>query len=282
MSEKHSHKKSYYNDIALRLAHKLLGVEHLHYGYFDGNKKPELKNLPAAQDAYVKNLISYIPAKGVKKIFDVGCGSGGVATVLVKQKYQLTCLAPDPYLTQKTFENTSGKVETITDMYENVTHLPAESFDMVLMSESVQYIKIQEGWELNRKYVRPGGYVLASDFFLIRELDNPNLSKSGHPLDEYLKMAEKAGFTLKKKVDITSKVAPTMDIYQSVIVNKVFPVAEAIFEIVHRRYPFVYAILKKVLQKRILKLRDKYTTQDSETFSHYKGYFILLFQKNGK
>ncbi len=279
MSKKHSHKKTYYNDIALRLAHKLMGIEHLHYGFFTGKLKPELANLSTAQEAYVKNLVSYIPKKGVKKIFDVGCGTGGVATLLVKKNFQVTCLAPDPYLTDKTRENTGGKVETITDMYENVNHLADESFDMVLMSESAQYIKIQEGWELNRKYVKPGGYVLISDFFRIRELDNQYLSKSGHPLDEYIKTAENLGFKLEKKTDITPQVAPTMDIYQDVIINKVFPVAEAIFEFVSRRYPLVYRVLKKFLQDKVLRLKNKYTTQDAETFAKYKGYFVLLFKR---
>ncbi len=277
MSKKHAHKKSYYNDIALRLAHKILGVQHLHYGFFKGSLKPTMQNLPAAQNAYVKNLISYIPA-GVRTIFDVGCGTGGVASQLVK-KYNLTCLAPDPYLTQKTAENTGHRAKTITDLYENVTDLPPESFDMVLMSESVQYIKMDEGWALNERYVKKGGYVLASDFFQVRKIDEPGYSKSGHPLDEYIRIAGEHGFTLKKKSDITPFTAPTMDIYQEIILDRVFPIVEAIFEFVNRRYPLLYRFLRLFLGKRVHQLKEKYSRQDAAHFTKFKGYFVLLFQK---
>lgn len=277
---KHSHKKSYYNDIALRLANKLLGLEHLHYGYFKQNVKKDLEHLPQAQAEYVKNLLSFIP-RGVKKVFDVGCGTGGVAKELVKKRYELTCLAPDPFLIEKTQENTGNKVKTITELYENVHDLPAAHFDLVLMSESCQYIKVKEGWEQNRKYLRDGGHVLIADFFRIRKLDRPGLSKSGHVLEDFLQAAADAGFRLLKKKDITREVAPTMDIYQDILTNKVFPVFEAAFEFLSRKYPMIYRLLNRSLSRKVLKLKDKYSNQGSEIFKTYKGYFVLLFVKEG-
>ncbi|MCB1304125.1 MAG: methyltransferase [Leptospiraceae bacterium] len=278
--KKHSHKSSYYNDIALRLSHQLFGVEHLHYGFFEKGKKPTLQNMPSAQDAYVKNLMKYLPS-GIKRIFDVGCGTGGVATELVKRKYDVTCLAPDPYLIEKTLTNTKNKVKGIVDLYENLD--PATSglgtFDMVLMSESCQYIKINEGWDQNVAFLRPGGYVMVADFFRVRELDRPGLSKSGHPLESYLAAAESHGFVLKKKVDITKFVSPTMDLYQETITQKIFPVFGAIFEIIQRRYPWTYKVLRKLLGKKVAKLHQKYSNQGADVFSHYKAYLILVFQK---
>jgi SAM-dependent methyltransferase len=279
MAKKHTHSKTYYNDIALRLGHKLLGLDHLHYGYFDKKLAPTLANVPAAQDAYVKNLLSYLPTKGIKRIFDVGCGTGGVASHLVKKGYSLTCLAPDPFLIKKTLENTGGKVETITDLYENITDLPAGIYDLILMSESAQYIKIDEGWKLNAHNLRDGGYVLIGDFFRIRELDQPHLSKSGHPIEKYIQAAEANGFELLKKVDITEFVAPTMDIYQEIILEKIFPVAEALFEFLRRRNPFVYRMLEQVLAPQVRKIKNKYSNQDAATFRKYKGYFVILFKK---
>jgi len=82
MSKKYSHKSTYYNDIALRLANNLFGVKHLHYGYFSDGLEPTIENLPEAQERYMKNLLSYIP-DDVKKVFDVGCGTGEVAKQLI-------------------------------------------------------------------------------------------------------------------------------------------------------------------------------------------------------
>jgi SAM-dependent methyltransferase len=278
MSVKHAHKKTYYNDIALRLAHKLLGLEHLHYGFFSSGAKADLSSLPKAQDAYVKNLISYIP-KDVKKIFDVGCGTGGVAKELVKKRYTLTCLAPDPYLIEKTRENTGNRVETITDLYENVHDLPEKSFDMILMSESCQYVDMDKGWAQSARYLREGGSVLIADFFRIRELDRPGLSKSGHPLEIFIEKAKQSGFKLVKKSDITANVAPTMDIYQSLITDKIFPVFESLFEFIRRRYPLLYSTLRLLAGKKVAALRVKYSNQNAEIFRRYKGYYVLLFKK---
>jgi len=280
MSEKetHKHKSTYYNDIALRLAHKLFGVEHLHYGFFTGNQKWTLDDVPAAQAAYVKNLLTYVP-KDVKEIFDVGCGSGGVARQLINKKYRVICLAPDPYLIQKTLDQTDGRVGTITDLYENVQDVTPESFDMILMSESCQYIKVKEGWQQNSKFLRSGGYVLVADFFKIREIDRKGVSKSGHRLSDFLQEAEVNGFRLLKKVDITKQIAPTMDIYQEIILDKIFPVFEAIFELVSRRYPIIYRILRSLFGKKVGELKEKYSNQGAEIFQKYKGYYILLFKK---
>ena len=278
MSKKHSHKSTYYNDIALRLANNLVGVKHLHYGFFSDGLEPTLENLPEAQERYMQNLLSYVP-EDVKKVFDVGCGTGEVAKQLIKKGMNLTCMAPDPYLIEKTKENTEGKAKMITDLYENVDDEEADSFDMVLMSESCQYIKIQKGWEQNKKYLKKGGYVLIADFFQKKSLDVEGLSKSGHKKENFLNAAKRNGFELVKEVDITKETAPTMDIYQEVITKKVFPVAEAIFEVLQRKVPTIYKIVKRILGKRVEKLQSKYQTQGAEIFQNYKGYYIFLFRK---
>ena len=274
----HRHKKTYYNDIALRLAEKLLGLKHLHYGYFEEGGQIELSHLPKAQEVYVQQLLSFVP-KDIHRILDVGCGTGGMARVLVKHGYEVTCIAPDPYLIQKTLENTDGKVTTCTDLYENVRDLPSGYFDLILMSESCQYVKVKEGWEQNSKYLRPGGYVLVSDFFKLGEITRPNISKSGHMLEPYLQTADEHGYVLLTKKDITERVAPTMDIYNDLIQTKVFPVGEALVEFLYRRYPLLSKSVQLGFGKKISNLRGKYSNQSSEVFRQYKGYFILLFQK---
>ena len=223
MPPKRSHRPTFYNDIALRLAHKLFGIEHLHYGYFDGIE-PTLENFPKAQELYVQKMLSHIP-EGVKTVFDVGCGTGGVAKALLAKGFQVTCLAPDPYLTEKAAKRTEDKATVITDFYENIgTEIDETGVDLILFSESCQYVKINDGWRQNHRYLKPGGYVLISDFFRIREIDRPNISRSGHVLEKFLNAADRHGFDLIEQVDITPYTAPTMDVYQKTLHDKVFPV----------------------------------------------------------
>lgn len=278
METRHEHKKTYYNDIALRLGEKLLGLQHLHYGYFTPGEPTELAALGKAQEAYVAHLLSYVPAHA-KRVLDVGCGTGGVARALVERGHEVTCLAPDPYLVQKTLEATGGRVQTRVDLYENIHDLPPESFDLILMAESCQYVKVQEGWRQHQRYVKPGGLVLVSDFFKRRDETLANVSKSGHVIDAYLAAAREHGFRVVHQEDITDRVAPTMDIYQGVINEKVLPVSEALGEFIGRRYPKVTKLLKWRFGKKLVSLREKYQRQGSDIFRQHKAYWVLLFQR---
>lgn len=281
MSKKtYQHLKSYHNDIALKLAHKMLGLEHLHYGYFEKKMAQTLENLPKAQEIYVEKLLQLIP-KGVKKILDVGCGTGGVAKLLVERNYEVTCIAPDPYLIERTIENTKGRVKTYTDLYENIQEFSPESFDLILMSESCQYIKPDPGWAQNTKVLKKGGYYLVADFFKIRPIDNPLMSKSGQPLDDFLERASKANFKLLQKLDITPNVSPTMDLFQEILDLRIFPLLEAVDEFLQRKIPLLYKTLRFFFGKKISFLVGRYKTQNAENWIRYKGYYIFLFQKEG-
>lgn len=278
--KKHAHKSNYYNDIALRLGHRLYGLEHLHYGYFDGKTPKSVEGVPQAQAAYVRNLLKHVPKKGVKRIFDVGCGTGGVAAELIAKGYEVTALAPDPYLIEKTREHTGGKAKTITDLYENVEdEVPPGSMDLVLMSESCQYVKIEEGFEQHRRFLRDGGYLLVADFFRVKQPDERNPSRSGHKLEEFLAAAERHGFRKVAEQDITKYVAPTMDIYQDFITNRIFPVVGGVLEVIQRAAPRTYWLLSRIFGGKARKLQDKYSKQGADLFQEYKRYMILRFEK---
>jgi MPBQ/MSBQ methyltransferase len=273
-----SHSKTYYNDIALKLIQKLFGLDYLHYGYFEPNIPHTLEGLKEAQQKYTDKILSHFP-NDAKNILDVGCGAGGNAKTMVKKGYNVTCIDPDPYLLNRTATETQNKVRTFQGMYENVSEIQPESMDLVLMSESCQYISPVDGWNLHKKHVHVGGYVMAVDFFKIRPIDKPFISKSGHELNSFIEEAEKKGFKLLLKEDITPQTAPTMDLYQSIITDKIFPVFEALFTFIERKFTFIYKILAHFLKDKIVFLKEKYSNQGSDTFSHYKGYYILLFQR---
>ena len=270
--------KRYYNDIALRLIHRLFGLKHFHYGYFRKNQEVSLDFLPRAQIEFKDQIIRHFPGD-VKKVLDVGCGTGETAKSLLNFDFEVVCVDPDPYLIKKTLETTNHGVRALTGNYENMNDFGGEFFDLILMSESCQYIPPDLGWIQHKKLLQKGGYVVIADFFKMKEVDKPYLSKSGHNFKEFLDLSEKNGFSLIKKTDITKNVSPTMDIYQDIIRTKVFPCFEAFFEIVYRRFPKLYKLLRFFLRKKIDFLHLKYSHQDSKTFSQYKSYFILVFKK---
>ena len=277
------YKKSYYNDIALALAKRIFDVEHLHFGYFDQDTHPTIENLPQAQENYASHLLDYIP-DGVHCIFDVGCGVGGVADSLLKKGFEVTCMAPDPFLIEETKKRTRNQVTTITLKYEDLSDAFCKekeaSFDLILMSESCQYIDVKKGWALNKHFLGHNGYVLVADFFQIKEIDRDFISKSGHKLDSYLHCAQQNGFKLITQKDITANVIGTMKLYSNIIDQYGFPIVEALGRVLERRFPFFYKILLFIFRKKLYKLKQKYSHQDAETFQKYKAYFVLLFQKS--
>lgn len=279
MNTKHKHKKTYYNDIALNLGIKLLELKHLHYGYFEESEEKVFKNLSVAQDRYVELLLSHIP-EGVKKITDVGSGTGEVAKLLLDRGYQVICIAPDEFLIEKTKEKTENRAAYYQDLYENVKDIPDESQDLILMSESCQYIKPDPGWEQNKRILKKGGHLLVCDFFKMKPIDNPSVSKSGQPYDDYIRRSKENNFKLLIEKNITKNIAPTMDIFQNLIDSKIFPIADAFFELLRRRFPITNKIIHFFFGKKIALAKERYSNQDSKTFCEYKNYFLFLFQKN--
>ena len=65
-----------------------VGLNDLHYGYWLDGVEPCVKNLAVAQEEYSKLLLKHIPA-GTRRVLDVGCGAGGLASQLVAQVTKL-------------------------------------------------------------------------------------------------------------------------------------------------------------------------------------------------
>ena len=73
-------------EVGLVLLHKLTGIKHLHYGFWDEDVKPSLRELPAAQERYAELLIQTLDdhlqqmelGKQESRLLDVGCGTGAL------------------------------------------------------------------------------------------------------------------------------------------------------------------------------------------------------------
>ena len=65
-------------DVGLAVARYFYKTEYLHYGFWTPELSVEPANVLQAQENYANLLLETIP-KGVKRILDVGCGSGKFA-----------------------------------------------------------------------------------------------------------------------------------------------------------------------------------------------------------
>jgi len=246
----------------------------LHFGCWEENEELNMKNLRTAQDRYINHLISFIP-DGVKTILDVGCGVGGNAIRLKENGYEVTSLSPDPYQEKVFKENTKGEIPFFLSKFEDFK--TERKFDLILMSESAQYIDLKKGFKKCREILKDKGYLLVSDFFKIDDVDDGNLQISGHPHQGYLKEAESNGFVIIKSEDITIKILPTLDFMVSLFNDYLIPSFKIIAHSLGIYLPFFYKITRFLFRKPLKKTLQK-SLVDAQTFTKHRKYMIYLFQ----
>lgn len=256
----------------LRFYNEVLGCRYQHYGLWEDDPLT-LQGLKAAQERYSEHLCGWIP-QGVRSVLDVGCGTGGNARKLTEKGFEVEGLSPDPYQ-QEVFTKETGLPFhlTILEDFE-----PKRKFDLVLMSESSQYIKLSELFPAAKRCA-PGGYLLVSDYFVL-EKDNTPLTRSGHLLEKFLEEAEKHGLTVERSEDITEKVVPTLELAK-IWINEYFnPSLRIVLEVFHRRRPRLAGWIFRLLRKKHDRFIDWQLMQDGALFASVKRYKSFLF-KNG-
>ncbi|MEA1964962.1 MAG: class I SAM-dependent methyltransferase [Candidatus Aerophobetes bacterium] len=196
----------------------------------------------------------------------------------MEKGYQVVALSPDSYQCRVFEKNTQGKVPFYLSIFEEFKS--QEKFDLVLMSESCQYISIEKGLRRCREILRPGGYLLVADYFKVKRLDEKDIPISGHSLEEYLKKVKRAGFKMINSEDITSRVSPTLDFGKEFLEDCVMPSLKIIVFTIKVYVPHLYTLgnffLGKIVRRRVDKEFEGIF--DSKLFARHRKYMIYLFQ----
>lgn len=256
---------------ALRFYHEVLGLDHLHYGLWNGDGFT-LEGLKAAQERFSRHLQSWIP-EPVRSVLDVGCGIGSTALMLQEAGLEVEGLSPDPYHREE-FARRVGSPFHLSRFQE---FRPARTYDLVLMSESAQYIWLDRLFQAVRRSAAPGGYLLVADYFTVNGCRGP-LARSGHPLDEFFEEAAATGLALLRSEDITERVAPTLDLARSWLHSYVEPCLAVASDSFRARHPHVSRVLGWFFRRRVERLRGQLTLVDSAGFKDHKRYLVLLFR----
>ncbi len=221
-------------------------------------------------------LFSNIP-EGTKTILDVGCGSGKTAEQLVAKGYKVDCVSPGQILTAYAKNMLGDTVGFFQCKFEDI--ITEKKYDLVLFSESFQYIPMDKSITRALKLLNPGGYIMASDFF---STDPEGKSKlgGGHDYQQWLKFKESYALKTIVEKDITAETSLTIDIVNQLNREVLKPVWTSGWALAEDRFPTIVKIVRRFYKKKLAKMENKHFTgqRNGELFRKYKKYMFYLFQ----
>ncbi len=263
-------------EIGLHFFKFFLKSEHLHYGYFK-DLEIDITNLAIAQQQYAEYLIDLIP-NGVRSILDVGCGSGKLAEMLIQKGYEVDAVAPGNQLSSYAKNKLGDHVELFNSRFEDLS--TDKKYDLILFSESFQYIPIKEALDGAIHHMHDEAYVLIADFFKT-DPNGESLLGGGHDFSDWMKELTSYPFDIRKEEDITEHTAPTIDLVQELSNEVLKPSWKVIFDLAEDRFPLALKFLKWKYKNKLDKLEKKHFTgqRTGANFKKYKKYMLYILQK---
>lgn len=259
------------NDRALRFYRDALGLERLHYGMWLPEDALTMDALKAAQKRYEDFLIESIP-EGTRKVLDVGCGTGELCLQLKAKGYDVEGLSPD--INQKKVFGEKVAAPFHFTRFED-SHLDG-GYDLIIMSESCQYIPLDKVFEVAQKALNPKGYLMVCDYFVLDQ-NAGELSKSGHDYSEFLEKAAQSAFEIVKRRDITPDIRKTLEIADD-WAEKILLGADILTEKFRERNPFLWKVVKWLGRRKYERALSQRVLIDADKFCAVKKYEFFLFQ----
>ncbi len=260
--------------VALQFLHRIVGLEYLNFGIWSADDPLDLTGLRRAQERLAGRLFELMPP-GVSSVLDVGCGTGVIAERLTALGYDVEGLSPDPYHGELFAARLPDRRFHLGRFQE---FEPDRRYDLVLLCESAQYIWLEELFASVEKALGPGGRLLLCDYFVVHP-DGGEQSRSGHPLDEFLDRAERAGLVLEIEEDVTGSVLPTLRLAQALLDRFGRGAVSLLREASMPRFPRLAGAgwrLARPLTGRLDRL-DRLI--DPEHFARIKRYKVMRFRK---
>lgn len=254
-----------------------LKLENLHYGYWTLDLSIDLANLHKAQEQYTDFLTSHIPHE-VKTILDVGCGTGHIAKRLMDAGYKVDCVSPSPFLSEQVHSLLGDRAHLFECMFEQLE--TDRKYDLILFSESFQYVGMGKALENITDLLNAGGYLLICDFFRVDKSKN-GVMGGGHKLIKFHDQIAHYPFELVEDIDITPQTAPNLDLFDSAMKNVAAPAFEASMDFLNGRYKLMSKILRWKYKRQINRVYAKYFDgkRSAEEFKKCRTYRFLLYKK---
>ena len=281
-------------ELGLVLAQQILDVEDLHYGLWDADLELSLGNIALAQQRYTEMLLVLIDQlladHPAPRILDVGCGTGHMLQLLIERGYAVDAVNPAAALNKLVHERLAALPQAAaTTLYEtDFESLPLAScrhqYDLLLFSESFQYIPLPELFEKSPALLKPGGQLLVCDFFKTDAHsdggDGDRSFSGGHLLREFYPSVAASAFTLKQDEDLTTRISPNIALLDEWLTQRLLPAAASTDQYLCGRYPWLIRFIKWLARHKLARVRYKYLSghRSQAVFEKYKSYRLLVLQ----
>ncbi len=254
-----------------------LDMQDLHYGYWPAELERSPQNLAAAQAAYTELLISHIP-KGAKSVLDVGMGAGNTARKLVERGYQVDGVSPNSFLTAVAREVLRERVTIFETKFQDL--VTDRRYDVVLFSESLLFIPLEQGLAKALSLLNPGGHILITDIFRV-PAEGKSPIGGGHELPRVRETVARFPLAPVTDFDMTAGIAPTFDIVNRATLETVEPAYRLILDRMTLKYPLAMRAMRWWFRKKIQRYEQKHFSgrRDGANFMTYKSYRLLLFRR---
>ena len=280
-------------ELGLVLAQQILDVEDLHYGLWDPDLELSLGNIALAQQRYTAMLLGQIDAlladRTAPRILDVGCGTGHMLQLLIERGYDVDAVNPSAQLNQQVRARLAAMPHACCTLFESdFESLPLSTcrhrYDLLLFSESFQYIPLPKIFENSAALLKPGGLLLVCDFFKTgAHCDGGPGDRSfsgGHLLGSFYEHVSAAPFTLCHDEDLTVRISPNIALLDEWLTQRLLPASRSIDQYLRSRYPQLTRLIKWLARHKLERLHYKYLSghRNQAVFEKYKSYRLLVLQ----
>ncbi len=254
------------------LLNYIVGTRALHYGLWEEGVDVSFSNLNRALTAYSEFLLGHIP-DGSKTVLDVGCGVGDLASRMKEMNLDVECLSPSVLLNEEA-RAFLGDVLVHDTRFEDFES--DRQFDLLVFSESFQYVKLSEVFSKCCDLLNPHGHVLICDKFRMTERGQSPIG-GGHGYSKYLNQMKKDGFEIVSDIDMTNQIAPTFDLIQDFCQKVLKPTAEKAEHIWRANHP----LLMKLFWGRVARkfAKQLHPERNARGFRDYNCYRLQVLQQ---
>lgn len=265
-------------DLELYLYSKILSNNMLHYGYFENTDVApatiSLKQLEDAQVKYAQNIIDEIKDTQ-NPVLDIGCGMGGLSSMIMDKKIPVECLTPN-----------KNQVDFIRQTFPNLTCHPSkfeelktdQRYGTLINSESIQYISLDKAFEQADKIAMPNARWIIVDYF---RKNNDGINKSSHLIADFLKKIESSNWQLVSQRDITPNVLPTLRFANMYVERFLMPIKHFGYEKLRFKKPVLYFMTTAIREKIEQKITKEKASIDPIKFAAEKQYLFFVLERKG-